>query len=159
MIWTSLRIKPMDIIRRIAVSVVCLLMAVGSLEAKRPFVRVNGFEVSKHVTSIEMEGNMMLLRWDDNTVMRGRLADVMINLACHDCVDKARILSVSGMQTSKMRVEGLTLGSTYSLYDLMGNCLGTRTVDSPILSVDISHLTTGIYLLKCQSLVMKFVKG
>jgi hypothetical protein len=58
-----------------------------------------------------------------------------------------------------MRVEGLALGSTYSLYDLMGNCLATRTVDSPILSVDIGHLTTGIYLLKCQSLVMKFVKG
>ena len=104
----------MDIIRRIAVAVVCLLMAVGSLEAKRPFVRVNGFEVSKHVTSIEMEGNMMSLRWNDNTVMRGRLADVMINLACRDCVDKARILSVSGVQISKMRVEGLALGSTYS---------------------------------------------
>ena len=64
---------------------------------------------------------MMSLRWNDNTVMRGRLADVMINLACRDCVDEARILSVSGVQTSKMRVEGLALGSTYSLYDLMGN--------------------------------------
>lgn len=159
MIWTSLRTKPMDIMRRIAVAVVCLLMAVGSLEAKRPFVKVNGFEVGKHVTSIEMEGNTMSLRWNDNTVMRGRLADVMISLACHECVDKARILSVSGVQTTEMRVEGLTLGSTYSLYDLMGNCLGTRTVDSPILSVDVSRLSTGIYLLKSQSLVMKFVKA
>lgn len=91
----------MNIIRRMAVAVVCLLMAVSSLEAKRPFVRVNGFEVSKHVTAIEMEGNMMSLRWNDNTIMRGRLADVMINLACHDCVDKARIFSVSGVQAQR----------------------------------------------------------
>ncbi len=149
----------MNIIKKVALTVVFLLMTVVSLEAKRPIIRVNGFEVSKYVTSIEMEGSLMSLRWSDNTVMHGRLANVMIELACHDCVDKARILSVSGVQSATMRVEGLALGSNYSLYDLMGNCLVTRTVDQPVLSVDVSHLTTGIYLLKCQNLVIKFVKA
>ena len=44
-------------------------------------IRVNGMEVSKSVTEIAMDGDMLSLRWSDNTTLCGDIARLMLQVA------------------------------------------------------------------------------
>lgn len=144
---------------RLYATAVLFVLATISLFARQPLVRVNGFEVSKYVTSIDMEDNLLSLHWNDNTVLHGRLAEVMFELASKDCVDKAQLLSVSGVQSDRMKLEGLKPGSRIFVYDIMRNCVLNQSVDGNSTILDMSELNTGVYFLKNDNIVIKFVKG
>ena len=121
-------------------------------------IRVNGMEVSKSVTEIAMDGDMLSLRWSDNTTLCGDIARLMLQVAQAECIDKLKLLAVSGFQDQTLRIDGLERGATLSVYNLQGSKVMERRVDDRHTVVDIHRLNTGIYLLKCRYIVLKFVK-
>lgn len=144
---------------RLCTTVVFLLLAAVTLFGRQPLVRVNGFEVSKYVTSVDMEDNVLSLHWNDNTVLHGRMAEVMVDLASRNCLDKAQLLSVSGLQLGSMRIDGLKPGVRIQIYDIMGNCVLNHPVDGGSVTLDLSKLNAGVYFAKCDNIVLKFAKG
>ena len=81
-------------------------------------IRVNGMEVSKSVTEIAMDGDMLSLRWSDNTTLCGDIARLMLQVAQAECIDKLKLLAVSGFQDQTLRIDGLERGATLSVYNL-----------------------------------------
>lgn len=145
--------------RKIVLIVFGCLTTISLLAAnpRAAVIRVNGNEVSKVVTEVSMDDEHLTLKWNDNTLLTGRIARLMVDLTKSD-INNAQLMNISGIQNDQMSIEGLTMGSPLYIYDLQGQLLMSQTVDQDLLSIDIHNLNTGIYLLKNNNTVMKFVK-
>lgn len=120
-------------------------------------IRVNGVEPDKTITEVVMDDQTVTFRWNDNTTTKGRAALLIMRLVGGGCIDKVRVFSVSGFQGNTLSIDGLETG-LLSVYDLQGHELFIQQVIDPSTKVDISQLNTGIYLLKNNSTILKFVK-
>lgn len=135
----------------------CSLLCLPAANPRPTVIRVNGNEVSKVVTEISMDDDDLTLKWNDNTKVTGRLARLMVDLTKAD-INEALLMNVSGIQRDQMSIEGLTKGTPLYIYNLQGQLLLQQPVDKDLLSIDIHSLNTGIYLLKNNNTILKFVK-
>ncbi len=135
----------------------CSLLCLPAANTRPVVIRVNGNEVSKVVTEISMDDDDLTLKWNDNTKLTGRLARLMVDLTKAD-INEALLMNVSGIQRDQMSIEGLTKGTPLYIYNLQGQLLLQQPVDKDLLSIDIHSLNTGIYLLKNNNTILKFVK-
>lgn len=135
----------------------CSLLCLPAANTRPTVIRVNGNEVSKVVTEISMDDDDLTLKWNDNTKLTGRLARLMVDLTKAD-INEALLMNVSGIQRDQMSIEGLTKGTPLYIYNLQGQLLLQQPVDKDLLSIDIHSLNTGIYLLKNNNTILKFVK-
>lgn len=135
----------------------CSLLCLPAANPRPAVIRVNGNEVSKVVTEISMDDDDLTLKWNDNTKLTGRLASLMVDLTKAD-INEALLMNVSGIQHDQMSIEGLTKGTPLYIYNLQGQLLLQQPVDKDLLSIDIHSLNTGIYLLKNNNTILKFVK-
>lgn len=135
----------------------CSLLCLPAANTRPVVIRVNGNEVSKVVTEISMDDDDLTLKWNDNTKLTGRLARLMVDLTKAD-INEALLMNVSGILRDQMSIEGLTKGTPLYIYNLQGQLLLQQPVDKDLLSIDIHSLNTGIYLLKNNNTILKFVK-
>lgn len=147
--------------RKIVFSLLFLLVSLHLLADNPPrptAIRVNGCEVSKVVTAIDMDEHHLILTWNDHTCLTGQIANLMVDLA-HQNINAARLMSVSGIQRDQMTVEGLSPNTPLTVYNILGQrLLSQDNATSAIAVLDLRPLPTGIYLLQCGNAILKFVK-
>lgn len=134
-----------------------LTTAVVQASPEPVMIKVNGIELYKSITEVIMDDNVLALRWNDNTLTKGAVASLMMQLAGTDCVDKIRVFSVCGIQDDELTIEGLQKGDAV-IYDLQGRKVISQPVEGRKVKIDISGLNTGVYLLKNDCTLLKFVK-
>ena len=127
-------------------------------------VSFNGVQMDKQVTSISYFENTVTLTWSDNTsyvhtTLCGQLsAELMLKLAMDNDINKVRIYLVSGLYDKNILVKGLTSGTPIYIYDMKGREMAHMDAAEHGTLVDIHNLNTGVYFLKNNSTIVKFVK-
>ena len=121
-------------------------------------VSFNGVQMDKQVTSISYNDNTITLTWSDNTSISGEMAELMLKLALDNDINKVRIYLVSGFYDKNILVKGLTSGTPIYIYDMKGREMTHMDVAEHGTVVDIHNLNTGVYFLKNNSTIVKFVK-
>ncbi|MCH3980394.1 MAG: T9SS type A sorting domain-containing protein [Prevotella sp.] len=121
-------------------------------------ISFNGNKADRYVTEVSYDENQVVLHWNDNTTMCDDVSNAMINLACNQDLDKARLTSISGLYKDNITLEGIAPGSTVFVYDIQGRQLLHLDVTQTKVDLDIKSLNTGIYLLKSQNDIIKFTK-
>ncbi len=144
--------------RYICLLVTCLMSAMTFAGTKMSGIKVNGMPVSKQVTEITMDDQSYSLVWNDNTTSQGKSAAIMVRLANPQCIDKVKLLAINGLVDKRLYVEGLAESTQVIIYNLQGIKISEQNVDANWADIDIEHLDTGIYLLKNQNTVLRFVK-
>ena len=121
-------------------------------------VSFNGVQMDKQVTSISYFENTVTLTWSDNTSISGDMAELMLRLAMDNDINKVRIYLVSGFYDKDILVKGLVPGTPIYIYDMKGREMARMDATEHGTKVDIHNLNTGVYFLKNNSTVVKFVK-
>lgn len=121
---------------------------------------INGVKADRIVTEISYDENKITLFWNDNTSLTNKIAGTMADLALGEDgnTDKVKIASISGLYRDNIVVSGVTPGSLLCVYDFAGKMLINSKSQSTSCELDISRLNTGIYLLKADNEVIKFIK-
>lgn len=125
-------------------------------------VTVNGVEVTgKAVTQITFSGDNAVLTFSDNTTQKEDIG--LISIAFDYTVDTSGIGSVSmfnfsGMVDGRLQLGGLEAGTAISLYNVTGKKLASATAADGSVSIDVSGLSRGVYIVKAGTKVVKFMK-
>lgn len=134
----------------------CLTTLAG---VKNQSITINGTAAHKRVVEISYDDDAnVVLKWSDNTYTRSLLAQTISDIACKNCLDKANIMSVSGLHDDKITISGLVSGDVVNLFDFQGNKISSQQSTGQTLELNLSSLNTGIYLLQQDNNLIKFVK-
>ena len=75
---------------------------------KNQSISINGTTAHKRVVEITYDDDSnVILKWSDNTYTNSILAQTITEIACKKCLDKANIISVSGLYNDKMTQTGV----------------------------------------------------
>jgi hypothetical protein len=126
---------------------------------KNQSIAINGTTAHKRVVEISYDDDAnVMLKWSDNTYTHSLLAQTITEIACKNCLDKANIISVSGLYGDKITISGLISGETVNLFDIQGNKIISQQATGQTVEFNLSRLNTGIYLLQQDNNLIKFVK-
>lgn len=143
---------------RILVIFIFLFLMGTSTEARNPNFRVNGLEVYNVVTEITFDDNGILMKWNDNSISNDICCQAILKLINTDHINDTQIYAASGVQNDYISFQGLNTGSTLYIYNLQGVLLLQQNVTGYDTRVNLSNLNTGIYLMKNENTLLKFVK-
>lgn len=131
----------------------CLgLHATGTAD---PQLIINGEAVNKVVASITFDGDKAVLTFSDQEKMTVDMSTVVIIFGE---TTPSGIYQLKKSVTEKLSFQGLTAGTKVVVYDAAGHEVmqSVMTEENGVLSV--KGLKTGLYLLKANNRVVKFVK-
>lgn len=146
--------------RRVFIIIVTTMLVVFSANAEKPLpvISIDGCVPSKMVTSITYDQDKIVLTWNDNTVMSGQLSRLISDILSSDGLTNANIYSVNGIYAHKIHIRGLQKEYPLIVYALNGRIMERVELTSDICSLDISSLPTGVYVLRNNTSLVKFVK-
>lgn len=123
-------------------------------------ISINGMMADRTVTEVSFDNDNVVLHWNDNTSTSNKMAQTMANLAADDNsdVDKWRITSISGIYQDHITIDGVEPGTRLSIYDVQGDMLINDKAITSSCVMNISKLNTGIYILKTNEEVIRFIK-
>lgn len=127
-------------------------------EKKIDELRIDGASTNRFVTAISYDGDQITLSWNDKTVASDWVARIIANLISGIDIDKVKIRSICGLHGNVLNVEGTRPGLLLCVYDIQGKVVQSCITHATSCQLDISKLNTGIYLLKADSEVIRFVK-
>lgn len=124
-------------------------------------IMINGESLDLEVNEITYDGDNVVLHWTDNSITNTDMSQVIMSLAMeHAGINDVKIYSLNGLQNGFLNITHLDPGLSVSLYDISGNKL-YETYNykmNGFQTIDINPLNSGIYLLKANNSIVKFIK-
>lgn len=147
--------------KKIMISLLLVLFtSINSWAGNVQTVTINGEAVDKTVCQISFSGDNVVLTFSDGTHVTQEMSQVSITFSqTNDTATSAlEIFSYGKVVGDKFIVGNISDKTPIAIYNAAGvRCLQTVATSSS-QQVDISHLKTGVYLLRIDKQVVKFVK-
>ena len=143
---------------------VAMLLAVGSSRAGGVF-KVNGENIQKTPTLISLDysraGNI-LVQFSDSSVVSYNMNLVEfypneVN-AIQNTMKEGAFFHIKGHVRDVLHLEGITPGAEIGIYAANGSQKYLGKADGKNMSVDVSRLSRGVYLLRVGRQAVKFIK-
>ena len=125
---------------------------------KNQSIAINGTTAHKRVVEISYDDDAnVMLKWSDNTYTHSLLAQTITEIACKNCLDKANIISVSGLYGDKITISGLISGETVNLFDIQGNKILSQKQEGTEPRDGVGYENYDISILKYKSDLTHFL--
>ena len=137
-----------------------LFTSINSWAGNVQTVTINGETVEKTVCQISFSGDNVVLTFSDGTNVTQDMSEVSIAFSkTNDTATGAlEVFSYGKVVGDKFIVGNISDKTPISIYNAAGvRCLQTVATGTS-QQVDISHLKSGIYILRVDKQVVKFVK-
>lgn len=145
--------------KKILISLVSLFAVSGTaLADNTQTVIINGKTVDKVAASITVSGDNATVKFTDGTSETADMSAVTIYLNVATDIRRVQTFSYNGIIGDELMLSNLTSGSTVEIYDASGRKVQTATAGSTTLSMNVSSLRGGVYLLKAGNNIIKFMK-
>jgi hypothetical protein len=142
--------------RKIALVAACLLVfAQTMLAATVQTLTINGETLDNTVAKITFEGDNVVLLFSDATTMTVGMEDVLL---AFDYSELTAIQSLKGLVGETLQLNGLEPGTTVAIYDASGKQVMTAKAEDTSSLLSAKTLKPGVYLLKTDKHIVKFVK-
>ena len=138
--------------------VMCLLgvmLSIGLHAENKQQLIINGETVAKVVAKMTFEGDNVILHFSDDTQLTAAMSSVVLSF---DWSGETAIYVLKNAAGNVLDIEGLAPGTVVTLYDAAGHCIMTTTADKVSTQLSTQSLSSGVYLLKADKQVVKFVK-
>lgn len=140
----------------------CLLAtsSLAAFAAATQTITVNGQTVEgKMVTQITFSGDQATLTFDDSSTQTEAIDLINIAFAyTADGIGRVNLFEVSGIVDGNLQISGLNAGTTLRIYDTTGRSRAAATATQGVTSVDVSRLSSGVYIVRAGKQVIKFMK-
>lgn len=129
-----------------------VLSASGATEQK---LIINGETVNKVVASITFEGNNAVLTFSDKEKMTVDMSAVVLIFGEST---PSGIYQLKQAVSNQLSFQGLSAGTPVVVYDAAGHIAMQSVVSDENGTLSVKGLKSGLYLLKANNRVVKFVK-
>ncbi|MBR1463033.1 MAG: T9SS type A sorting domain-containing protein [Prevotella sp.] len=121
---------------------------------------INGNTVEKTVTRITFSGDQVVLRFSDNTTQTSDMASISITLSANQDtgIGNIEMFTFSGKVGNKLDISNIADGTTIEIFNTSGVLMQKAKASGSSVTIDISSLKKGIYVLRAGSQVVKFMK-
>ena len=135
--------------------VAMMLMVVSPIKAEaNQTLIINGEVVSKVVTKITFEGDLVVLTFSDSTTAKEDMDNVVIRFTAPTSIKDLTTFQLKKAVDGSLEINGLAVGTQVYVFDAAGKQM-LVTKDS---TVNVSGLKSGVYVLKAGDQIVKFVK-
>lgn len=134
--------------------VALMLLSVSTVKADDQRLIINGETVEKTVARITFEGDLVVLHFTDSSERKEDMNTVKIAFTNATSITDLTTYNMRGVVDGKLYLEGLAQGAEVLIFDATGKQL-KRTTSNVI---DVTNLKTGVYVLKADKQVVKFMK-
>ena len=131
-----------------------MLLATPEVRADNQRLIINGELVEKTVARITFDGDLVVLHFTDNGEQKEDMNTVKIAFSNATSITDLTVYNMRGVVDGKLYLEGLTQGAEVLIFDATGKQLKRST--SSI--IDVTNLKAGVYVLKADKQVVKFIK-
>lgn len=131
-----------------------MLLSVSTVKADDQRLIINGETVEKTVARITFEGDLVVLHFTDSSERKEDMNTVKIAFTNATSITDLTTYNMRGVVDGKLYLEGLAQGAEVLIFDATGKQL-KRTTSNVI---DVTNLKTGVYVLKADKQVVKFMK-
>ena len=141
-----------------------MLLAVGSSRADGVF-KVNGEEIKKTPTLITLDyskAGYIQVQFSDSSVVSYNMNLVEfcpneVN-AIQNTMKEGTFFHIKGHVRDVLHLEGITSGAEIAVYSANGEQKYLGKSSGENMSVDVSHLSRGVYVLRVGRQAVKFIK-
>ena len=135
--------------------VAMMLMVVSPIKAEaNQTLIINGEVVSKVVTKITFEGDLVVLTFSDSTTAKEDMDNVVLRFTAPTSIKDLTTFQLKKAVDCSLEINGLAAGTQVYVFDAAGKQM-LVTKDS---TVNVSGLKSGVYVLKAGDQIVKFVK-
>jgi hypothetical protein len=131
-----------------------MLLSVPMVKADNQRLIINGETIEKTVARITFEGDLVVLHFTDSSERKEDMNTVKIAFTNATSINDLTTYNMRGVVDGKLYLEGLAQGTEVLIFDATGKQL-KRTTSNVI---DVTNLKTGVYVLKADKQVVKFMK-
>ncbi len=142
----------MKMIRMIAIALFAMC-ALAMNAQKGSVVTINGNRLESQVVKITFTGEQAVLHFADGNQMVADMAELVIDFTASQ---ETAIQVLKTPVDNQLLIEGLAVGTPVTIYDAQGKVV-LRTQTSAT-SLPVQSLRSGVYLLKANNQIVKFVK-
>lgn len=145
------------LIRNILISV-CLSWSAFAMSA--PEIKVNGEVISTSPSQIKINGDIVNVTFTDGSALSFDMDDIVVNF---NTITEASALQncLFGIKTivgNQLVLTGVEAGKRLSILSVSGISVYSCHTESNETRIDISNLSSGVYLLNVDGKVVKFIK-
>jgi len=115
---------------------------------------INGETVAKTVTKITFDGDNVVLYFSDTTQQSADMGGVVITFADPTAIQSLTAFQLKGIVNGQLNLQNVREGATINVYDAAGR----QVVSTRQSQIDLSRQKAGVYVLKVDNHVVKFVK-
>lgn len=134
--------------------VALMLLSVSTVKADDQRLIINGETVEKTVARITFEGDLVVLHFTDSSERKEDMNTVKIAFTNATSITDLTTYNMRGVVDGKLYLEGLAQGAEVLIFDATGKQL--KRISSNV--IDVTNLKTGVYVLKADKQVVKFMK-
>ena len=120
-------------------------------------ITINGKYIDKKVNQITFDGDKIFFHWSDGSTSH-EASKVIMDISDSSNINDIKIFSIGGFQGSDLIIDGLNPNQNLFIYDIYGKIMMRTIAIAARADLKINKLNTGIYLLKANDAVIKFVK-
>lgn len=149
--------------KKLLLSVFFAMSMTNAFCSDGPVLIVNGQVIEHSKVKFEPTGEAnseLLLTFEDGTKMTVN-PNEMVTIVQEEVITSimnARFGSLAAKSGDRLTIQGASEGSAISIYNTEGKLLLTKKASAEAENVDLSSLPAGIYMLKVNKSVVKFVK-
>jgi hypothetical protein len=120
-------------------------------------VTVNGVQIEKALAQLTFDADNVIMHFGDSTTQTADMSDVNITILAATGIRD--VYTTHEVFTDHITIGGVGEGESVAVFDMKGMPVVKRTVaHSTSVSVDISKLSHGIYILQIGHKAIKFQK-
>ncbi len=120
-------------------------------------ITINGKNIDKKVNQITFDGDKILFHWSDGSTSH-EATKVIMDISNTNNINDIKIFSIGGFQDNDLIIDGLSPNQNLFIYDIYGKMMMRTIAIAAKTDLKIKNLNTGIYLLKANDAIIRFVK-
>ena len=141
--------------RSFIMSILGLLFCVSLHAESKQQLTINGETVSKEVAKMTFDGNQVVLHFADQSSQTTAMSTVVLSFEWDTDTGVYTLKHDAG---EVLNIEGLAPGTVITLYDAAGHQVLSATAAEASTVLSTQALRSGVYLLKADKQVVKFIK-
>ena len=132
-----------------------LLFCMGLHAESRQQLIINGETVAKEVVKMTFDGSQVILHFADQSSQTAAMSAVVLSF---EWDNETSIYALKHDVGDALHIEGLAPGTVITLYDAAGHQVLSTTAAEASTILSTQTLRSGVYLLKADKQVVKFMK-
>lgn len=146
--------------RLIRIILIAVCLSYSELAMSTPEIKVNGEVISSSPSQIKINGDIVNVTFKDVSTLSFDMDDIVVNFntitdasALQNC-----LFGIKTVVGNQLVLTGVEAGKRLSILSVSGISVYSCHTESNETRIDISNLSSGVYLLNVDGKVVKFIK-